>query len=141
MLKRYHALSAGQTQHTISNVFSLDIFGLFDLKPPGRTPRPVPPAGGLCNNTGMQRSTIVYAGQVQGVGFRFTARRIALDLGLTGWVRNNDDGSVTVHAEGGEDQIKALRERIRASGVGRIDRETVIENESASGLHTFEIVR
>lgn len=44
-------------------------------------------------------------GQVQGVFFRHTARIRAAELGLTGWARNEDDGSVTVTAEGEEAKL------------------------------------
>lgn len=37
-----------------------------------------------------------FTGTVQGVGFRYYARAAALHLGLTGWVANNWDGSVTL---------------------------------------------
>jgi DNA ligase D-like protein (predicted 3'-phosphoesterase) len=47
-------------------------------------------------------------GAVQGVGFRYGVRRRALDLGLTGWVRNADDGSVLVHAEGASAAVEEL---------------------------------
>ena len=40
------------------------------------------------------------AGSVQGVGFREATRRRARQLGVEGWVRNTDDGTVLVHAEG-----------------------------------------
>ena len=39
-------------------------------------------------------------GQVQGVGFRYRARYAAQSLGLTGWVENEDDGSVTLEVQG-----------------------------------------
>ena len=39
-------------------------------------------------------------GSVQGVGFRWTAKRIADGLGLPGWVRNNPDGSVSLAVAG-----------------------------------------
>ena len=39
-------------------------------------------------------------GQVQGVGFRDATVRRARELGVQGWVRNGEDGSVLVHAEG-----------------------------------------
>ncbi len=45
---------------------------------------------------------IYYSGSVQGVGFRFTAQRIAEELGLYGWVKNLDDGRVEIYAEGVE---------------------------------------
>jgi DNA ligase D-like protein (predicted 3'-phosphoesterase) len=46
------------------------------------------------------RATV--SGTVQGVGFREAVRRRAVELGVTGWVRNADDGTVAVHAEGHE---------------------------------------
>ena len=39
-------------------------------------------------------------GRVQGVGFRWTCRKVADNLGLTGWVRNEDDGSVSLELQG-----------------------------------------
>lgn len=39
-------------------------------------------------------------GHVQGVGFRFATRRLAFSLDLDGWVRNLQDGSVEVRAQG-----------------------------------------
>jgi len=39
-------------------------------------------------------------GQVQGVGFRYTTRRVAQESGVAGWVRNLPDGSVEVWAQG-----------------------------------------
>jgi DNA ligase D-like protein (predicted 3'-phosphoesterase) len=47
-------------------------------------------------------------GAVQGVGFREAAVRRAGRLGVMGWVRNEDDGSVRVHAEGGSEDVAAL---------------------------------
>ncbi|CAE7418834.1 yxaH, partial [Symbiodinium necroappetens] len=88
----------------------------------------------------MQRVTIQYTGRVQGVGFRFTVRDIALGLGLVGWVRNNADGSVTLCAQGSGDQIEALRMRIRESGVGRIDGETEIPDASTAPTPTMLVL-
>ena len=47
-------------------------------------------------------------GRVQGVGFRYYVMTEAVELGLTGWVRNRRDGSVEVLVEGDIDQIKSL---------------------------------
>ena len=49
---------------------------------------------------------VYYSGSVQGVGFRFTAERIAASLGLSGWVRNLRDGRVEVTCEGEESDLK-----------------------------------
>ena len=47
-----------------------------------------------------QRVHVLFYGQVQGVGFRFTTERIANELGLVGFVRNLSDGRVEVICEG-----------------------------------------
>lgn len=55
---------------------------------------------------------VFYSGRVQGVGFRFTAESIALDLKITGRVRNLRDGKVEVLAEGEEETLKEFLSRI-----------------------------
>ena len=52
-------------------------------------------------------------GRVQGVGFRAFVERHARKLGLAGWVRNVDDGSVEVHAQGSAEQISILEGLLR----------------------------
>ena len=51
----------------------------------------------------------VIEGRVQGVGFRACCSRRALDLGISGWVRNLSDGSVEVQAEGPPLALSELR--------------------------------
>jgi len=50
----------------------------------------------------------VVEGEVQGVGFRYSAQRRARVLGLCGWVRNMADGSVEVWAEGDQESLEDL---------------------------------
>jgi acylphosphatase len=47
-------------------------------------------------------------GRVQGVGFRWWTRSLAVRLGVTGTVRNLPDGTVAVHARGTDDQLRRL---------------------------------
>ena len=51
------------------------------------------------------RRHITFYGWVQGVGFRYRARRAAELYGCTGWVRNEWDGSVTMEIQGTEEAI------------------------------------
>lgn len=52
-------------------------------------------------------------GRVQGVGFRYFVQQNARELGITGWVRNMDDGSVTMELQGPQDAIDEQEKRIR----------------------------
>ncbi len=79
-------------------------------------------------------------GRVQGVGFRWFVEREAHLLGLTGWVRNNADGSVEVLAMGSRDQLLALQSRLRAGPrAARVDDVEELEARPVAGLTTFRI--
>ncbi|MFX0076174.1 MAG: acylphosphatase [Candidatus Hermodarchaeota archaeon] len=56
----------------------------------------------------MKRVIIHVFGLVQGVFFRYTTRKIARNLGLTGIVKNLPNGSVYIEAEGPEDKLNEL---------------------------------
>jgi len=57
-------------------------------------------------------------GRVQGVGFRFFVQRIANELGIDGWVRNREDGSVEVYAECTSTKMENLRAALRKGPLG-----------------------
>ncbi|MDO4622750.1 MAG: acylphosphatase [Eubacteriales bacterium] len=54
------------------------------------------------------RKRMVFYGDVQGVGFRYRAKYGAQELGVTGWVKNEWDGTVVMEAQGTEEQIGRL---------------------------------
>jgi acylphosphatase len=56
----------------------------------------------------MTRVRAVVRGRVQGVAFRMSAQRVAARLGLTGWVRNQADGSVALEAQGDSSRVDDL---------------------------------
>jgi len=64
----------------------------------------------------MERRAITFIGRVQGVGFRATASSLADGRPVTGWVRNEPDGSVRLEVQGPPDDIEeyltALRDRL-----------------------------
>ena len=80
------------------------------------------------------RADIKIFGQVQGVFFRHSAKREAERLGLTGWVRNNDDGSVEIRAEGPRDKLEEFivwcKKGPPAAKVERVEIEWGSENLS-----------
>ena len=56
------------------------------------------------------RKHVIFTGRVQGVNFRKTSMKEATKLGLTGWVRNLEDGTVEMEVQGPEDVIEELYE-------------------------------
>lgn len=54
------------------------------------------------------RQHYTFKGEVQCVGFRYTAQYLAQSLGLTGWVKNNWDDSVEMEVQGEEEAIEKL---------------------------------
>lgn len=79
-------------------------------------------------------------GRVQGVGFRHFVKTTARPLGLTGWVRNEADGSVTVCAEGPPDALDrldaALREGPRGADVERVEAS---RSDAEGAFERFEV--
>ena len=58
---------------------------------------------------------IFFSGDVQGVGFRFTARHFAQNLGLTGWVRNLHDERVEMEVQGPVSRIRTLLNQLQST--------------------------
>lgn len=71
-----------------------------------------------------KRIHVFYAGNVQGVGFRYTAQDIAMSLGLKGWVKNLMDGRVEVVIEGREKDLKEFLDKILKGQLGRYIKDT-----------------
>lgn len=87
------------------------------------------------------RSRFIFRGRVQGVGFRATAALHADSTGLRGWVRNEDDGTVTLLVEGPSGSIEDLVKRIQAafgSGLQEITRQDGPSRDEFTG---FRILR
>src|ERR1051326_1271504 len=81
----------------------------------------------------------VVRGGVQGVGFREATVRVARRHGAMGWVRNADDGSVLVHAEGSEAAVDELVAFLRKGPRGARDDEVEVEAAKVEGHEQFAI--
>ena len=85
------------------------------------------------------------SGRVQGVGFRWFVEREARAIGVGGWVRNTDAGTVEVLASGNEDQLSRLKKSLqqgpraaRVDEVQEIDEPQIDETQEA-GESSFRI--
>jgi len=70
----------------------------------------------------------VVEGRVQGVAYRAFTRDAATGLGLTGWVRNREDGTVEVEVAGSDEGLARLAERLRQGPP--LARVTALKQES-----------
>ena len=88
----------------------------------------------------MKRLTANVTGLVQGVSYRYYARREAKTLGVTGWIRNEANGSVQVVAEGKKEVLEALVQFLfRGSPMARVA-DVALEWSAATGeFASFEV--
>lgn len=56
----------------------------------------------------LRRLRLRFVGEVQGVGFRWNSANVARELGLTGWVKNEDNGSVSMELQGAQSHVGAF---------------------------------
>ncbi len=68
------------------------------------------------------RRHLIFTGRVQGVGFRYRASYAARALGVTGWVKNQTDGTVEMEAQGSEGQIQKLLKMLQSDAYIQIDK-------------------
>jgi acylphosphatase len=85
------------------------------------------------------RKRVVVSGQVQGVFYRDTCRRMAATHGVAGWVRNLPDGAVEAVFEGPAERVDRLvawaGHGPRQAAVAGIE----VHDEAPEGLSSFEV--
>jgi acylphosphatase len=88
----------------------------------------------------MTRRYIV-RGQVQGVGFRWFASRIADAFDIVGWARNTADGAVEIVASGSPENLRSFKEQIEIGpSSARVD-QVLDEDRPDERFTRFEVVR
>ena len=90
------------------------------------------------HKAGPLRLRFRFWGRVQGVGFRWRAAGAARQLGLSGWVQNQPDGSVLLEAQGREEEIDRMILAIEASPYIRIENMEVEKLEPLERAYGFE---
>ena len=80
-----------------------------------------------------------FYGQVQGVGFRYHASMAARGLGLTGWVRNEYDGSVTMEVQGPEALMAQMIQQLQGGLYIDIDDMDVKEIPERENEREFRV--
>jgi acylphosphatase len=87
----------------------------------------------------LTRRHVFVRGAVQGVGFRWFAKELADSMGLTGWIRNREDGSVELEVEGRADSLDEFERRLRTGNPSARVKEIVAETVAPRGGNGFEI--
>ena len=88
------------------------------------------------------RLHVLYSGRVQGVGFRYSVKTLALGYEVTGVVRNLPDGRVELMAEGARHELEAFQSAIVESELkGFIRHAETAWSECKNEFRGFDIVR
>ena len=83
---------------------------------------------------------VFYEGHVQGVGFRWTVRRIATGFEVMGWIRNLHDGRVELQVGGEDGEVQAFLDAIKKSELAsHIRRQEEMPMPSPPNARGFEI--
>ena len=89
----------------------------------------------------MQTVHLVIKGKVQGVFFRATAKEVANEMGIKGWVKNMPGGHVEVLASGDKEQLEKFIEWCRSGPKRAAVKELIITEREASSLPDFFIIK
>ncbi len=86
------------------------------------------------------RIHVFVSGQVQGVFFRYSARRKALKLGIGGWVRNLEDGRVETVFEGEKEKVEEMVEWAKNGPIfAKVSKIEIRWEKYQGGFNSFEI--
>ncbi len=93
----------------------------------------------MAENSSLERQLVYFSGRVQGVGFRYTTRRISRAHRVSGYVRNLPDGRVEVVAEGDRVEVAGFIKHIVESMDGYIRDRDVHHLDATGEFDGFDI--
>ena len=80
-------------------------------------------------------------GEVQGVFYRATAKKVADKLKITGWIKNTKDGDVEAIVSGGENEIQEFINWCKKGPEKAIVEEIIVTPEKEKTFTDFEVIR
>ena len=90
----------------------------------------------------MKELKIELSGRVQGISFRAITKKFADKIGLKGYVSNRDDGSVSIVAQGSEEQLKELTDWIKSNpGASKINNIKLQEQDAEKEYSDFQVIK
>ncbi len=87
----------------------------------------------------LSRYDIIFTGRVQGVFFRATAQEVARGYDVTGWVRNERDGSVRCVVEGEADELDRFVNAIQLAKQASIDKTDITRLDAFGEFDGFTV--
>ena len=86
--------------------------------------------------------TLRITGKVQGVFFRKSTQQKAQELGINGWVKNENDGSVTVEIEGLDQALQVMEAWLKAGPpAAKVESILLVSQQEDQSYTSFKIIR
>jgi acylphosphatase len=86
-----------------------------------------------------KRLLITVKGKVQNVGFRYFTNKRAMEFNISGFVKNQSDGTVYIEAEGAEDELNTFLDHVKQGPKwGRVD-DVKLQEAPVNGDEGFSI--
>ena len=84
---------------------------------------------------------LLIKGEVQGVFFRATAKKIADKLNLTGWIKNREDDNVEAMVTGSQQQLEEFINWCKKGPEKAAVEDVIITNQQETSFNDFEVIR
>ncbi|HEY9363914.1 MAG TPA: acylphosphatase [Chitinophagaceae bacterium] len=84
---------------------------------------------------------LLVKGKVQGVFFRASAKEVAIQNGITGWIKNNKEGDVEAMITGTNEQVEKFTNWCRQGPPKAVVDEVIITPKEEMHFNTFDIIR
>ena len=84
---------------------------------------------------------LIIKGRVQGVFYRASAKNVAEEIGVTGWIKNTEEGNVEAMVTGSENQLRKFIEWCKVGPRKAIVTDVVVSNKEEGDFTSFEVIR